>query len=681
MDRRTVYPGQLPRDVDWLAPQQNAMVGLGGLTEALIGTSGAFDGFAVGPSFPTSLTVQVGRGSVYQSAQIEASAWSSLPVDTRQIVKQGLLLSPTALTLIPPVTFGYAQKVLIQIAYDDRDDGDVVLPFYNAANPSQPYLGQGNTNQPLATNRRGAVRVDAKYGIAAPAGTETVPAPDAGWLGVAVVSLAQGQSTISGASIAEYAPAPRIRAKLLELPYAVQDNRWRYAVDSGLTASALVATLFPAPVNCNDGFGVRVKLTRDLVAGATLNVNGFSGAIVRASGKALATGDALAGDIVDFVRNNGAWVLLGLAASSAGSNGSGDTDPATFKPVITTATVKTVGGTSPDFADLIVAYAWASLRRIAAPGSLTFQCAAGQFTYPTSVLQNHPDGGLIFVKGATLKAAVPTPAAIATTGYTSGAQATDTANALVNLRASYATELYFTGGASFTVLGNGNIQDILITTDKTSAVANGLNIQFGTVSLTRVSVASAGANGVGVTFGLLNLYGTCHFVGNGNQGIRTVAAGAVVTRAGSTLSLLSNASAGILLIGTGVLDTDDASASGPPVIARGNGNSGIFVNGGRATVSAASQANQNANDGVTCNNSGFILCSGMQASNNANHGFDALAGGNISGANTTGSGNGGFGYQAVNAALIVRTGGAATGTSGSASPAVGSVGNGQAQVL
>jgi hypothetical protein len=53
-----------------------------------------------------------------------------------------------------------------------------------------------------------------KAGTAAPTGTETTPAPDAGYAGIAVVTVANGQSSIINSNIAPYGAVAFIPAKL-----------------------------------------------------------------------------------------------------------------------------------------------------------------------------------------------------------------------------------------------------------------------------------------------------------------------------------------------------------------------------------------------------------------------------------------------------------------------------------
>ena len=218
MDRRTVYYGALPRDLDILQPGQFAMTGLAKLAEAVLGTAAAVDGFTLVPTGPATLSLTLGAGQIYQQANLEASTWGSLPADTHTIMKQGIALDPQNLTFVTPTTTGYAQNVLVEVQYQDADTGTLVLPYYNPANPSTPFSGPANSGASQSTIRSGAVAVQLKYGTAATSGTQVTPTPDAGWAPLYVVTLAQGQTQITAGSIAKYPTAPFIAGKLTSIP-------------------------------------------------------------------------------------------------------------------------------------------------------------------------------------------------------------------------------------------------------------------------------------------------------------------------------------------------------------------------------------------------------------------------------------------------------------------------------
>lgn len=324
MDRPTTYYGQLARSADFLKLGQAAMVGLGQLASTALGTAGLVDGFTLVPTAPASLSANLTAGQVYQTANLEASAWSSFPADTAHtIVKQGIMLDPTTLTFAPPATVGYAQNFLVEVQYADADGGNVVLPYYNAATPSVPFSGPGNAGTAQSTIRQGIVAIQIKAGAAATAGTQTTPAPDAGWIGVYVVTLAQGASTITAGNITKYAGAPFLTAngKLPRIPYGVQNGDWVYAPATG-TANALAVTLDPAPLAYTAGLSLRVRVATNNTAGATLNVNGIGPVVIyklrRGSGLVALEADDLLANTIAYLTFNGSSFELAASAPLSG---------------------------------------------------------------------------------------------------------------------------------------------------------------------------------------------------------------------------------------------------------------------------------------------------------------------------------------------------------------------------
>lgn len=216
MDRALLYPGQIPLDTDQLNQTRNAMVGLAKVCRALFGTNQVFNGLSVGPSSPAALTVDVAPGEIYSLQNLDSNAFGSLPADTtHQIVKQGIMLDKVTLACPAPGTAGQSINYLIQAAFSEVDGGSTVLPYYNASNPAVAYSGPSNSGTAQNTVRQGLVNVTAKAGTAAATGTQTTPAPDSGFVGIAVVTVANGQSTITGGNISNYSGAPNIAAPLM----------------------------------------------------------------------------------------------------------------------------------------------------------------------------------------------------------------------------------------------------------------------------------------------------------------------------------------------------------------------------------------------------------------------------------------------------------------------------------
>ena len=188
MDRNLVYPGSIPLDSDILNINRNSMVAFGFLAQAVLGTNTVADGLVCLPTVPASLTIMVGPGSITQLSVVDALTYGSLPADTADsLVKMGINLAATPFTLAAPVTSGQSVNYLIQATLQESDIGPVVLPYYNAANPAQPYSGP--TNSGIAQNTFRVQRVQLQLKSAAPAnsGSQLTPPVDNGWVGLYVV--------------------------------------------------------------------------------------------------------------------------------------------------------------------------------------------------------------------------------------------------------------------------------------------------------------------------------------------------------------------------------------------------------------------------------------------------------------------------------------------------------------
>jgi len=215
MDRNIVYPGSIPLDSDLLNTNRNTMVAFGYLMQMALGTGTVVDGLLCTPTIPPSLAVTVGAGSILQASVVDALAYGSLPADaTDPLVKMGVNLSASSFSLSAPTTSGESVNYLIQAALQESDINPIVLPYYNAANPSQPYSGPNNSGSAQNTSRVQRVQLQLKAGAAAGAGTQTTPPVDNGWVGLYVVSLNYGQSQITSSSINTLPGAPFLQFKL-----------------------------------------------------------------------------------------------------------------------------------------------------------------------------------------------------------------------------------------------------------------------------------------------------------------------------------------------------------------------------------------------------------------------------------------------------------------------------------
>jgi hypothetical protein len=217
MDRTIVYPGSIPLDTDLLATNRNMMVGLGALLRTTLGTGTVCDGLAVSPSAPASMSVVVGPGSITAISVVDPAAFGTLPADAEPLVKMGINLVSTSFTLSAPGTAGQSIAWLVEAAFQEADVNATVLPYYNAANPVQPWMGPSNSGAAQPTSRVQRVQLQVRPGAAVPSGTQVPPPLDAGWVGIAVVTVSYGQAAIDASNIAPYPSAPLIAYRLPEL--------------------------------------------------------------------------------------------------------------------------------------------------------------------------------------------------------------------------------------------------------------------------------------------------------------------------------------------------------------------------------------------------------------------------------------------------------------------------------
>jgi hypothetical protein len=215
VDRQIVYPGGIPLDTDILNIERNVMVALGYLAQAVLGTGTVVDGLACAPTLPASMNVTVGPGSITQYGAVDTLPFGSLPAEpTEPLLRIGVNLLAAQFTLAAPTVSGDAINYLIEATLLEVDATPVVLPYYNSSNPSQPYSGPNGTGTPQNTQRLQQVQLQVKAGAPGGAGTQQTPAVDAGWVGLYVITVPAGASSVVAANIATVPEAPFITTKL-----------------------------------------------------------------------------------------------------------------------------------------------------------------------------------------------------------------------------------------------------------------------------------------------------------------------------------------------------------------------------------------------------------------------------------------------------------------------------------
>jgi len=241
MDRNLVYPGSIPLDSDLLSLNRNAMVALGALAQAVLGSGVVADGLACTPN---GMGVAVGPGSITQLSVVDALAYGSLSADAASpLVKMGINLAATNFALAAPTTSGQSINYLIQAALQEADTGAVVLPYYNAANPAQAFAGPNNAGTAQNTQRAQRVQLQLKAGAPASTGSQSTPPVDNGWAGLYVITVAFGQASVSAGNIVTLPTAPFAAFKLPQLRPGFASGVQGFTASGGFTVPAGVSQI------------------------------------------------------------------------------------------------------------------------------------------------------------------------------------------------------------------------------------------------------------------------------------------------------------------------------------------------------------------------------------------------------------------------------------------------------
>lgn len=329
MDRQIVFIGQIPQDTDVLLTNKDSYIALAKLCAGVLGISVLLNAFTCIPTSPASMQVNVTPGEIYSLQNIDNTAYGSLASDTAHaIMKQGIILNNTTLTLTAPGTVGNSWNVLIQIGFSETDGGSTVLPYYNASNPAVPWSGPSNSGSPNNTIRQDGVTIQAKIGVQAPTGTQVTPSPDTGFTGAFVVTIANGQTTIISGNISTYSGAPFITETLTQkisqatadLRYsqitAIQNGQYLYGVDTSVSANTITAPLSPVLGSYSAGMNVNIKIANTNTSTSTINLNSLGAKnITLTGGGAINAGDLIAGGVAELVYDGTNFELRNPASS------------------------------------------------------------------------------------------------------------------------------------------------------------------------------------------------------------------------------------------------------------------------------------------------------------------------------------------------------------------------------
>jgi hypothetical protein len=333
MDRLINFDGAIPLSTDPENVEKNAYIGLSKLAAAILGASNILvNNASCVSTSPASMQLTCGACEIYSLQNIDNSDYGDIPSDTtHQILKQGVNLSQTTLTLTAPGTAGQSVNYLIEFGFAEVDGNPVVLNYYNASNPSSPYNGPGNTGDSNNTTRYDQVSIVAKGGSPATSGSQVTPSPDSGYIGAFVVTVANGQTTITSGNISNYLTTnpnlinetliQKISQATADARYAqitgVQNGQFIYANDIG-AANAYVCSLSPALTSYVAGLGIRLKIANNNTGASTLAINGLAAIpITFTSLSALTSGQISAGMIAELIYDGTEFQLMNPASSTS----------------------------------------------------------------------------------------------------------------------------------------------------------------------------------------------------------------------------------------------------------------------------------------------------------------------------------------------------------------------------
>lgn len=165
MDRRILYPAQIPLVEDQLYAQRYTQIGIGRLSGSLYGERGTgASGFTCEPG--TGLSVTVAPGQIVQPGIVDATAYGVVDASSSALPRQYILTDPVTLA-IPAAGDSY----VVYGTPSTSDGNSVVLPFFNSSDTSQTFAGADNSGAALPVTRIDGVSI----GIGTTVPTGAVP--------------------------------------------------------------------------------------------------------------------------------------------------------------------------------------------------------------------------------------------------------------------------------------------------------------------------------------------------------------------------------------------------------------------------------------------------------------------------------------------------------------------------
>lgn len=309
MDRAINYDAEQPQTLDVLVSNKVAMIGLAFASRAMFSDGPAIQGFACTQTQPAaSLNVVIGPGAIYAIDTVDATAYGDLGTDGATICKQGISYLSQTFATPAPGTAGQSINYLIEVALQDVDTGSKQVAFYNG--------GAAPTFQTKNTVRQVLANVQIKAGTAATTGTQTTPSPDAGYTGVWVITVANGQTTVTASNISLITSTIKdvlAFPNLPSIPPDMQQSVWTYWPDTG-AVNTLSVTPYPPIIALTAGYMLFVKVANTNTGAVTLAINSYNGTITknvkRNNGNALVSGDLQAGGIYALIYDGTQWQTL-----------------------------------------------------------------------------------------------------------------------------------------------------------------------------------------------------------------------------------------------------------------------------------------------------------------------------------------------------------------------------------
>jgi hypothetical protein len=208
------------------------------------------------------MNVVVQPGAAYAQAALDTTAYSSLAADSFVTQKQGIIKTSMTFSTPAPTTAGQSINYLISAAFVEGDTNLTVLPYYNAANPSQAFAGPNNTGASQATTRQCTIQLTLTAGTPATTGSQTTPATPNGQSALYVVTVAYGATTVVASNIKTVSGAPFINfgsvlgqignfKGMLPLSSATTLTMAQSGSFVELAGASAFATTLPAPSTAN----------------------------------------------------------------------------------------------------------------------------------------------------------------------------------------------------------------------------------------------------------------------------------------------------------------------------------------------------------------------------------------------------------------------------------------------